>query len=241
MKEYKPTVVMDFDGVIHSYKSGWQGQEVIPDPAVPGIREVINELRAKEYRVVVVSTRCSTDGGIRAVRAYLAENGIEVDDVCKEKPPAVCYIDDRAICFRGYVGDLVSQVVNFKSWVEAPSSSLENYGKLRLNPLTEEEREELARLLNDRCIKVAEYVPHAIESLRPCRAAYYDKGTKVEVFGVFHRWGSQYEEFEAGPGNYTTALVEAEDGKVYECIADSVQFLDRSLDNKGGVPDEFAR
>lgn len=193
MKDYKPTVVMDFDGVIHSYKSGWQGQEVIPDPAVPGIREVINELRAKEYRVVVVSTRCSTDGGIRAVRAYLAENGIEVDDVCKEKPPAVCYIDDRAIRFTGRTETLVQQVMDFHSWVEmAP--------------------------------------PCPTEGLRPCRAAYYDRGIMVEVFGLFHRWGSQYEEFEAGPGNLTTALVETEDGKVYECIPTTVQFLDRGPD-----------
>ena len=81
------------------------------------------------------------------------------------------------------------------------------------------------------------YVPHAIESLRPCRAAYYDKGTKVEVFGLFHRWGVSFMEFEAGPGNYTTALVEAENGKVYECVASSVQFLDRGSRNEGGVPD----
>ena len=35
----KKTVVFDFDGVIHSYKSGWQGSAtIIPDPPVPGIK-----------------------------------------------------------------------------------------------------------------------------------------------------------------------------------------------------------
>ncbi len=32
----KQTVVFDFDGVIHSYTSGWKGATVIPDP--PGSR-----------------------------------------------------------------------------------------------------------------------------------------------------------------------------------------------------------
>ena len=32
----KPIVVLDFDGVIHSYKSGWKGADVIPDEPVPG-------------------------------------------------------------------------------------------------------------------------------------------------------------------------------------------------------------
>lgn len=204
MKDYIPTVVFDFDGVIHSYKSGWQGQEVVPDPAVPGIKEAISELRDEGYRVVVVSTRCSTDGGIRAVRAYLAENGIVVDDVCKEKPPAICYIDDRAIRFTGRTETLVQQVMGFHSWVEmAP--------------------------------------PCPTEGLRPCRAAYYDRGTMVEVFGLFHHWGINFMEFEAGPGNYTTALVEAENGKVYECAAGSVQFLDRGSRDEGGVPDGLTR
>ena len=69
--EYKPNVVFDFDGVIHSYMSGWKGVAEIPDQPVPGIREAIAELRQLGYRVVVVSTRCSTAEGMGAVRRYL--------------------------------------------------------------------------------------------------------------------------------------------------------------------------
>ena len=38
----KYTVVLDFDGVIHSYSSGWMGKTCIPDPPVKGIREEID-------------------------------------------------------------------------------------------------------------------------------------------------------------------------------------------------------
>lgn len=112
----KKTVVFDFDGVIHSYTSGWQGADVIPDPPVPGIKEAIDEIRDAGYEVVVVSTRCATTEGHGAIRAWLIDHGIDVDDVKMEKPPAIVYIDDRAICFDGDAGTLIAKIQAFKPW-----------------------------------------------------------------------------------------------------------------------------
>lgn len=129
---YTPTVVFDFDGVVHSYKSGWKGETVIPDPVVPGIADEIARFRRFGYRVVVVSTRCATEEGLAAVKKYLRENQIEVDAVQKEKPPALCYIDDRALCFRGNPRGLVEKVAHFKTWTERDPLWDEGVKNLRL-------------------------------------------------------------------------------------------------------------
>ncbi len=113
----KKTVVFDFDGVIHSYTSGWKGDTVIPDPPVPGIKEAIADIM-EDYIVVVVSTRCATEEGKAAIEAWLHKYGIEVDEVTKEKPPAICYIDDRAICFDGRPELLRSKIEAFKPWYQ---------------------------------------------------------------------------------------------------------------------------
>jgi hypothetical protein len=39
----KPILSLDFDGVIHSYTSGWKGADVIADPPVPGAFQFIGE------------------------------------------------------------------------------------------------------------------------------------------------------------------------------------------------------
>lgn len=111
----KPTVVFDFDGVIHRFFTPWQGADVIPDPPVEGIREAIADIR-EQYNVVVVSTRCITPGGKKAVEDYLKDWDIEVDAVMAEKPPAIAYIDDRAICFDGEPSKLLSRITNFVPW-----------------------------------------------------------------------------------------------------------------------------
>ena len=114
----KKTVVFDFDGVIHSYSSGWKGETNIPDPPVPGIEKVLQEIHEAGYEVVVVSTRCSSDGGRLAIKGWLDLHGLAryVDRVCKEKPPAIVYIDDRAICFDGQPESLLGKIADFHPW-----------------------------------------------------------------------------------------------------------------------------
>lgn len=111
----KQTVVFDFDGVINSYTSRWQGVTVIPDPPVEGIREAIVKIR-RHYRVVVVSSRCSQPGGIEAIQAYLKQHHIIVDDIAVNKPPAIVYIDDRALTFDGHPEELLNKIKSFRPW-----------------------------------------------------------------------------------------------------------------------------
>ncbi len=42
---------------------------------------------------------------------------------------------------------------------------------------------------------------------------------------LFHDWGVNYEEFSEGPGNFTTAIVEREDGTIETPEASMVQFI----------------
>ena len=50
--------------------------------------------------------------------------------------------------------------------------------------------------------------------------------------GLFHQWGSAYEEFESGPGNYTTAIVEMPDRKVLELSPKEIRFLEPPEDHE---------
>jgi len=108
------TIAIDFDGVIHSYYSGWQGALVANDPIVPGIKEVIAELR-KDYDVVIMSSRCLHPGGTQTIENYLRKYNIVVDGITGEKIPAMVYVDDRAITFHKVKG-LVDQIKQFKTW-----------------------------------------------------------------------------------------------------------------------------
>lgn len=110
------TIAFDFDGVIHSYIQSWVSDDIIPDLPVKGIREVIATLRKNGYRVVVFSSRCLTEKGLNAVRNYLNKYDIKVDDITSEKIPAMCYVDDRSICFDGDTVTLVDKIRNFKPW-----------------------------------------------------------------------------------------------------------------------------
>ena len=109
----KRTVCLDFDGVIHSYRSGWQGPTVIPDPPIHRSKEAIDRLR-KNFRVVIFSARCQDESGKQAIENWLAQNDIVVDEVCLHKPPAYIYVDDRAVPFTGDWDETISKVNDFR-------------------------------------------------------------------------------------------------------------------------------
>lgn len=43
--------------------------------------------------------------------------------------------------------------------------------------------------------------------------------------GLFHEWGTSYEEFETNSGNYSVALVECTDGTIEEVLPCNLIFI----------------
>lgn len=54
------------------------------------------------------------------------------------------------------------------------------------------------------------------------------KGYVLDTYdGLFHQFGSAYEEFENGAGNYTIAIIEDKDGKIITVDPECIQFIDK--------------
>lgn len=110
-----PILCLDFDGVLHSYTSGWQGEANIPDPPVEGAQAFV-EAAQNHFKVVVVSSRCHTNAGRQAVRQWLEENGFpEGVEVVMERPAAFVTLDDRALTFTGKWPP-IETLREFKPW-----------------------------------------------------------------------------------------------------------------------------
>lgn len=97
----KPTVHVDFDGVIHSYRSGWTGIIEAKDPPVDEAKDVLQKL-SEDFTVEILSTRASCGDGKRVISEYLEKHGFPTFKSGNQKTPSIALIDDRAITFRGY-------------------------------------------------------------------------------------------------------------------------------------------
>ena len=95
------TIALDFDGVLHSYISGWRGPEIIPDPPVPGMASACRQLASMGYELVVMSSRARYPGATTAIKSWLVRNDFPSMEVTAEKIPAEVYIDDRGFRFEG--------------------------------------------------------------------------------------------------------------------------------------------
>lgn len=129
MSDFKPTLCIDFDGVIHSYENGWQNG-VIYGTTTPGFWEWA-EQAAKLFKLVVYSSRSKDPDMNTAMmlwlyeqrKAWRASGGTHtVDDALSfefssEKPAAFLTIDDRAVRFDGDWSKLPpDELRKFKPW-----------------------------------------------------------------------------------------------------------------------------
>lgn len=103
----KKTICVDFDGVLNEYDD--YEERDLGEP-LTGSKEFIKELR-KKYKVVILTSRPKEQ-----VIGWLNNNGFPSMKVTNRKIPAVAYIDDRAIQFKGNYKKVISRLKNFKPY-----------------------------------------------------------------------------------------------------------------------------
>lgn len=130
----KPILCVDFDGVIHSYKTPWSNEFTIPDPPVPGALPWLWEA-TRYFTVTIYSSRSKTEAGREAMQTWLRRwsqhelgekhpMSMEAGPVypiafAHEKPPAFLTIDDRALPFDGDWTALdLERLRSFKPWYQ---------------------------------------------------------------------------------------------------------------------------
>lgn len=125
----KPILCIDFDGVLHSYVSGWKGIGRCDDPPIEGAEEFLHEA-TKHFRVAIYSARSKSLRGRAAMRRYMSAHfnmpltfseDHSHDFLHEEvyypwfKPSAVLTIDDRAMRFAG-VWPSMAAIKSFKPY-----------------------------------------------------------------------------------------------------------------------------
>lgn len=137
----RPSLGVDFDGVIHSYTTPHVAAHIIPDPPVieQGTdRNAIEWLwdMQLDYEVFIFTTRGLTWRGRRAIRKWLklwaskevrpgfnywdkyGVQGISRIQVTAKKLPALMYVDDRAFRFTGDNFPSAQRVRGMRPWVK---------------------------------------------------------------------------------------------------------------------------
>ena len=112
---WKPTIAVDFDGVIHSYTSGWKGPTTIFDGPTVGALQWLIE--TSEHFVLAVNSSRNKEGpeAVAAMKTWLVDHLVKAK--LKKRPDAVAfvgtlqfpvgkpsanmYIDDRGFQFTG--------------------------------------------------------------------------------------------------------------------------------------------
>ena len=132
----KPILCLDFDGVIHSYSSGWKGAAVIPGPPVTGAIEFIRKALS-HFDVQIYSSRSGQEGGINAMQDWLLTASddyrlVQAIGWPDAKPAAMITIDDRALTFSGTWPE-IDDLKAFQPWNKKPFGATGEFPQGKLN------------------------------------------------------------------------------------------------------------
>lgn len=111
-KTYKPTILIDLDGVLNKYNGSYDKN------FIPEINENAKDFLEKIYALNKYNFVLFTTRNLLLSAKWLIENKIDkyFSDITNVKIPALLQIDDRAICFNGNFSELFIEIENFKVW-----------------------------------------------------------------------------------------------------------------------------
>lgn len=124
------TICIDFDGVIHDYSKGWQGDDVFGQ-MIPNADTGTSVLKKKGWTVIIFTTRKKT----AKLEEWLKEHNVAYDyinenpkqpDNTSGKIIADVYLDDRGIKFNGNWDEwLIRDITDFEPWQEREKKRME--------------------------------------------------------------------------------------------------------------------
>ena len=131
---YVPTIVVDFDGVIHSYISPWTNAWTIADLPVSGAIDWLTTIAGDvpdaidamahlpKYHIAILSSRSKYPFARWCMKRWLLRNGVprgyftdKFITFPRTKPAGILSIDDRATRFTGAF-PTAEQIVMFEPW-----------------------------------------------------------------------------------------------------------------------------
>ena len=110
---YKPTLLIDLDGVLNQYGNEKYDENHIPD-IKDGAKEFLEKLYAlNKYKLILFTTRNTL-----LASKWLIKNGLDVyfENITNVKIPAFLHIDDRDLCFKGNFSQAFEEIINFKPY-----------------------------------------------------------------------------------------------------------------------------
>lgn len=110
MSYYKPTILIDLDGVLNKYNGNYD-ENIIPEFNEKAINFLEKLHFSNKYNLVLFTTR-----NLLKSAKWLIENKIDkyFYDITNVKIPCFLQIDDRAICFKGDYQKMLDEINNFK-------------------------------------------------------------------------------------------------------------------------------